>query len=431
MPGTYSVVADSFLYKQNTATSPFTIVSGQETTVYVTMKLKDQGTVSGMVTAKDNGKTLAGIAFLEGTPVSGATGVDRKYNLTAPVGVYSLKFTPTDKRYQTATQTVTVKVNQKTTQDLVLDLYPIIPLVDGENGVSLVSDDSSLWHLVGQTDQCAPKPLNGAVPARSWYYGHFALDRHDCNYDTPGSKNSGGLSTPLFYVPADTDSPKVKFWSWMSTELYSYYDVGAVNVYADGQLVVSQEMADKSTGAWAYHEISLSGCLAKVCRVEFYFDTRDSAMNYSRGWYLTGVILAGRTAELKVVVSASDKVESCQKATTSIAVINEGESVAANVKLDVKTSADHPVTFGCGTGVNSVPLWQSSQDLGTLGPGESKVVPYEYFPSVTTQTKITTIASASTTTAEINKKDNTVSALTIVTAPTMYWFLPYVGKGMK
>lgn len=152
---------------------------------------------------------------------------------------------------------------------------------------------TGLWHWVTPSNSAYPNAHSGVG---SFWYGDESTGTYDVG------TNSGMLISPPLANPSI-----LTFWAWWEIEALnpSTYDLMQITSddgtkYLFLQLNPKDDTYDPSgdyssggynvPGVWVKHTVNLRH-YPGVSRVIFYFDTRDSAENNYRGWYIDDVTI--------------------------------------------------------------------------------------------------------------------------------------------
>lgn len=158
---------------------------------------------------------------------------------------------------------------------------PVAPYLDDMESGSNEWTATGLWH---QVDVSSPYPAAHS-PSHSWWYGQDATG----TYDT-GSRNSGDLTSPPVYIPAN--GYYLRFWYRYQTETQATdWDQRWIQISVDdGPFSNVLQLYDDPRLWWLRGQvIDLSGYAGHVIRVRFFFDTLDGFANNYRGWYIDDV----------------------------------------------------------------------------------------------------------------------------------------------
>jgi len=164
-----------------------------------------------------------------------------------------------------------------------------------ENGLSNWTA-SGLWNLESSSDPCGGFAAPFVEGTQAAWYG---IDGQ-CNYDTPGTANSGALTLNSWITLPVAPSISLRFWNWIQTENCVEplgYDLHWIRIEAQNgpnpgfdQLLCP---AGKSIGlpvvSWYEWRIDLSAYAGAQVRFRFEFDTVDQRVNTTLGWLIDAV----------------------------------------------------------------------------------------------------------------------------------------------
>lgn len=137
----------------------------------------------------------------------------------------------------------------------------------------------SLWHV---------SQRRSVSPTSSWYYGKESTG----NYNT-GNTHSGSITSSEIQLTNVTGSELV-FEHFLSTENFSPYDVGSVQVSKDtGASWTTVLSKTTSNGSFIKERVDLSSFDGTKIKLRFSFDTKDSILNNFEGWYMDNVSVLG------------------------------------------------------------------------------------------------------------------------------------------
>lgn len=179
---------------------------------------------------------------------------------------------------------------------------PSLPL--GMNDLTPALNAPMWQHLFpGTASACMPKNFPpGSSATDVWHYGHD-VGSGVCNYDTPGTKNSGILFSPAFTASGQV-SPVVRFWYMIQTESGTNYDLAKMYVSVDGgnfsDSVNPIVKSSETMGTWQLAQTTLAQCAGHTCQIMFSFDTVDSWYNTTPGFDIAGFMVTDDAARLVV-----------------------------------------------------------------------------------------------------------------------------------
>ncbi len=147
---------------------------------------------------------------------------------------------------------------------------------------------SGLWHLV--TDGATAAPASSISPSHAFWYGQESTG----NYDT-GLTSTGGLTSPVFSIPAGLERVYLMFYSWEETENFPGYDVRQVYIGPPANpfetLIFDSEASPSS---WRRLLITIPpSYIGTSVVLTFYFDTGDEFDNAYRGWMIDDIMVVG------------------------------------------------------------------------------------------------------------------------------------------
>lgn len=211
-------------------------------------------------------------------------------------GTYPIRLQIRDSRWQVSDRVEYVSVSAATLQTGLTQGFE-----SGFNGWS----GTGLWHLT-TTNQ-----VSG-----SWavHYGYQCNPNYSgcrTNYDTPGTANSGTLTSPTFIVPSQ--NPFLIFDTWYQTEGGGCSNPDAVNSCWDAmtiRIVTGQgtQTLDWVNGkglmqSWFKKNVDLKPYVGQSVAIQFRFDTKDHILNDFQGWYLDNIEV--KSSEFGVTVSTT------------------------------------------------------------------------------------------------------------------------------
>ena len=109
------------------------------------------------------------------------------------------------------------------------------------------------------------------------------------NYQEP---SEGRLVSPPFVVPAASENPRFRFYSWFSFSSGDYGEV-QIKVGTADWTTISTTYNNLGSNAWSYGSIDLSQYAGSTVQIGFYFYSVQvgSSSNVSTGWYIDDISL--------------------------------------------------------------------------------------------------------------------------------------------
>ncbi|MGM0400694.1 MAG: S8 family serine peptidase [Chloroflexota bacterium] len=129
--GSYDVTVTKFGYAQNVA-QDIEIRARTTTQLDFTLDPLPTGTLSGRVTAADDGEAVSAMLELLNTPLQTSTDAQGDYTFEAPVGTYTLRAIPQETGHRGLECSVEIEEEQVTSRDLSLSPAPHLLLVDAD-----------------------------------------------------------------------------------------------------------------------------------------------------------------------------------------------------------------------------------------------------------------------------------------------------------
>lgn len=187
--GTYDVTASAFGYEPATQFG-VTLSDGGTVTQNFDLSAKPTGTLAGTVKDKvDPAIALAATISIDGTPVSATTNpASGAYNLSLPVGVYTVTVIAADHRIAKA-YNVTINDGATVTQNFLLDRAPSILLVD-----------SGRWYQESQINYYQQALRDALYPADLWQITDPGGDPGD----VPTAADLAGYDIVIWSSPRDS-----------------------------------------------------------------------------------------------------------------------------------------------------------------------------------------------------------------------------------
>lgn len=425
--GNYSVTFSKFGYKEITKNA---IVTKDQTTILDSaLEALPKFTINGKVTKEDTSPLpVPATVQVLATPLPPAfTDPSGNYTISdVPEGIYD--FVATASSYIPQTKKVTI--NGNTQLNFALKTYPTLPVkTDFEDGLGDWTT-SGLWHVESQGKPCS-NPHGGTSSA---YYGQYT-----CNYATGNSRNYGALTSPLFFIPENTNDTELSFWSLFETEDSSYYDKRLIQLRTDTDTAwttIYQDIYDQAKNpfnTWNSKAISLNNYKGKAIQLRFFFDTIDSDANFYKGWYVDDVLVSIKAADLEVNQKAPETITKGETLTFQVEYQNSGLLPAENVELvdifEIPEGASIKAVTNNGQKVSysasSTPTPPTGQKggfkipLGTLSSGQKGFVEVKFDVSQNTKMNdtYTNTVSLTTTSQEYDFSNNTSTNTTrVITA---------------
>jgi subtilase family serine protease len=189
---------------------------------------------------------------------------------------------------------------------------PDVLHVDFESGLQVFSINNSfgsgngLWHL---------STGRGSNPGHSFsnslYYGHNEGPSGGGNYD-PGTANGGVVTSSSIALPSGTGPITLSFNYLMDVESLTAYDQAFVEVSINNGVsytVVASKSAGltyNTGGQWVSNNIALSQFAGSTILLRFRFDTIDSYVNDTEGWYLDDIVIHSGTGSTPVSLTPTN-----------------------------------------------------------------------------------------------------------------------------
>jgi hypothetical protein len=110
-------------------------------------------------------------------------------------------------------------------------------------------------------------------PTKAWWYG-----RDDTGTFNTGATNSGYLTSPVYFIPADALSPELRFASYYQTEeTGTSYDRRYVEISVNGGAWTAlYQLSGAPMLAWTSQVQSLSAYRGNNLQFRFFFDSRGA-----------------------------------------------------------------------------------------------------------------------------------------------------------
>jgi hypothetical protein len=155
----------------------------------------------------------------------------------------------------------------------------------GVGGWTVVQDNPNVfWH---QTNYWY---YNYMSPVTSWWYGSEVTR----NYQTPGSRNTGNLTSAAVDLAGYSD-PGLSFWHDLQTENWPNSDEGRLFIEdtSNPGVWVEENLWFMSLPNWTKESVDLNVYAGKSIRLRFSFDTVDAINNIYMGWLIDNVFFFG------------------------------------------------------------------------------------------------------------------------------------------
>lgn len=159
---------------------------------------------------------------------------------------------------------------------------------DGYTYTADVNSTSNLWHRTS---------IRSASPGFSQYYGLDATT----NYNT-GLRNAGNLQSPVISIVGAFPPVKLSFNYALQTESNTGFDQATVSVSTNGGtnwiMLADRTSGNPLTQGTSFHAWTgdLSAYAGSSIMLQFNFDTIDSAINSSQGWFVDDVAIESALA---------------------------------------------------------------------------------------------------------------------------------------
>jgi subtilisin family serine protease len=152
--------------------------------------------------------------------------------------------------------------------------------IEGTNGIG----GPALWNL-GIPMPWEPNGYNDKM----WRYNNAPPDNANGTYDT-GARNWGGLISREIDLTQASES-RLRFRQYLWTERHIGYDMGQVQISADGGPWTTLLSKNFTLYDWASETLDLSMYDGRRIRLRFFFDTIDARENNYTGWSVDDVVV--------------------------------------------------------------------------------------------------------------------------------------------
>jgi hypothetical protein len=169
---------------------------------------------------------------------------------------------------------------------------PSIAFFEDFEGSLTFWNATGFWHREDNTSSLYPSYGIPSPTHYMWYGQNTTGDYNNSNI------NYGSLTSAPIDLSDYSGNINLSFSCWSDTEFSDYqngiYDWRLVFISPDGGSTwnIIANMSDNPTWTPYYFDISPYGGYSDV-RIQFYFDTRDTAGNNYRGWLIDNVEIEG------------------------------------------------------------------------------------------------------------------------------------------